>query len=143
MTNVEPGKPVDQGRITSEYGEPRINSKGQKYEHSGVDITIPEEWKSVSGPPVNAAYGGKVVFVGEQIGYGNCVEVSLGGGNSSFYAHLADGSASHLKIGDVVRKGDILGIMGTTGRATGLHLHFEFRVNGAHINPETVRGLYP
>ena len=81
---------------------------------------------------INAAANGKVSFVGQRSGYGNVVEMTHGNGIMTRYAHLS-GFAAH--IGDKVARGETIGRMGSTGRSTGPHLHFEVRLNGQAINP--------
>jgi murein DD-endopeptidase MepM/ murein hydrolase activator NlpD len=78
---------------------------------------------------------GVVVFAGSQGGYGNVVEVRHGNGHSTLYAHL---SRIHVRNGQTVHKGQAIGAVGSTGWSTGPHLHFEFRVNGVHVDPQKV-----
>src|SRR3546814_6110211 len=84
------------------------------------------------GQPILAAASGKVSFVGQRSGYGNVIEVTHGNGILTRYAHLSGFSA---RVGQQVARGDAIARMGSTGRSTGPHLHFEVRVNGNAINP--------
>lgn len=96
--------------------------------HTGVDFGAGN-----SKPPVYAAASGKVIFAGwNTYGYGNLIQIDHGNGVVTYYAHL-----SHIgvSVGQSVSKGDHIGNVGTTGFSTGLHLHFEIRLNGNHLNP--------
>nr|WP_246350640.1 M23 family metallopeptidase [Sphingobium boeckii] len=85
-----------------------------------------------NGQPIFAASAGRVTFVGQQNGYGNLVVVDHGHGLETRYGHL---SGFNAKVGDVVKRGQQVARMGSTGRSTGTHLHFEVRVQGRAINP--------
>lgn len=111
-----------QGVISSRFG-PRSGGF-----HSGLDIAAP--W----GTPVYAAESGEVVFAGWSGGYGNLIRISHGGGVVTFYAHL---SKINVKVGQQVKRGELIGNIGSTGRSTGSHLHLEVRVNGVPKNPLT------
>jgi murein DD-endopeptidase MepM/ murein hydrolase activator NlpD len=108
------------GAITSGFG-PRWGRM-----HEGLDIA------GGSGTPIAAAAGGTVIVAGPQGGYGNLVVVDHGGGLSTAYAHL---SSIAVSTGQAVGQGTVVGGMGTTGNSTGVHLHFEVRVNGGAVNP--------
>ncbi|MFO7152021.1 MAG: peptidoglycan DD-metalloendopeptidase family protein [Bacillota bacterium] len=108
------------GRITSRFG-----NRGGEY-HTGLDIA------NSTGTPVRAAGSGVVTFAGRSGGYGNLVIINHGGGVETYYAHLSTISVSK---GDNVSSGQVIGKVGTTGRTTGPHLHFEVRVNGTPKNP--------
>ena len=98
--------------------------------HRGVDYAAP------SGSPIRATGDGKVLFRGVQGGYGNTIVLQHGGNITTLYGHLSRfGSA---RTGARVSQGDIIGYVGQSGLATGPHLHYEYRVNGAHRNPRTV-----
>jgi murein DD-endopeptidase MepM/ murein hydrolase activator NlpD len=98
--------------------------------HRGVDYAAP------SGTPIRAAGDGKVLFRGVQGGYGNTIVLQHGGNITTLYGHMSRfGSA---RAGGRVSQGDVIGYVGKTGLATGPHLHYEYRVNGAHRNPRTV-----
>jgi murein DD-endopeptidase MepM/ murein hydrolase activator NlpD len=94
--------------------------------HSGIDFP------GAYGQPILAAARGRVVYVGQRQGYGNVVEVDHGNGLMTRYAHL---SRFGTKVGANVMRGQAIARMGSTGRSTGTHLHFEVRLNGAAINP--------
>lgn len=108
------------GPITSGFG-PRWGRM-----HEGIDIS------GASGTPIAAAAGGTVIVAGWNGGYGNLVVIDHGGGLSTAYAHL---SSIAVGVGQSVGQGTVVGGMGTTGNSTGVHLHFEVRVNGAAVNP--------
>jgi len=95
--------------------------------HPGLDLTAP------AGTPVGAAWPGRVIFAAfNSSGYGNLVEVAHGSGVITMYAHL---SSFSVRVGQKVASGTQLGRVGSTGEATGPHLHFEVRVRGAAVNP--------
>lgn len=100
--------------------------------HKGVDYAAP------SGTPVKAAGDGKVIFRGVKGGYGNTVILQHGGNITTLYAHLK-GFKRKLRNGSRVRQGDIIAYVGQSGLATGPHLHYEYRRNGVHMNPRTVK----
>jgi murein DD-endopeptidase MepM/ murein hydrolase activator NlpD len=112
--------------ITSSYGYRRDPFTGAAAMHSGLDFRGP------MGAPIYAAAKGKVTFVGRKSGYGNVVEVSHGNGLMTRYAHMSKFAA---KTGQSVAAGDVIGAIGSTGRSTGPHLHFEVRINGRAVNP--------
>jgi murein DD-endopeptidase MepM/ murein hydrolase activator NlpD len=114
--------PAD-GTITSPFG----NDAGRS--HPGIDIGI------LRSPVVRAAQAGRVIAVGTPSGfegYGNLVEIELGGGYVALYAHLADW---RVRVGDEIAAGQRLGTAGCTGWCTGTHLHFELRQRGVAVNP--------
>ena len=100
--------------------------------HTGVD------YAATKGTPVRATGDGTVVYADKKGGYGNLVEIKHTEDYSTRYAHL-DKFHSKIKIGKKVKQSDTIGYVGRTGTATGDHLHYEFRVNGKHTNPLTVR----
>jgi murein DD-endopeptidase MepM/ murein hydrolase activator NlpD len=99
--------------------------------HKGIDIA------NKSGGAILAADSGRVVVAGwlDNAGYGNRVMVDHGNGYQTLYAHL---SKISVKVGQSVKRGDVLGSMGSTGRSTGTHLHFEIRTSRGNINPFSV-----
>ena len=99
---------------------------GRQAFHTGVDLIAP------AGTPVMAAAGGVVAQVAYLADYGNYVDVDHDNGLTSRYAHL---TRSLVRVGDVVMKGQNIAIVGSTGRATGPHLHFEVREKGIPLNP--------
>ena len=98
-------------------------------QHLGVDYAAP------AGTPVRSVGDGVVEFAGVQSGYGNVVIVEHHNNQSTLYAHL---SKIGVKLGQVVNQGEYVGRVGATGWATGPHLHFEFRIDGVHRDPETL-----
>ena len=94
--------------------------------HTGIDIAAPH------GTPIYAAAAGEVIYAARRGGYGNCIIVLHGGGYATLYAHL---SRFAVRIGEDVRRGQLIGYVGSTGLSTGPHLHFEVRRNGQPINP--------
>lgn len=117
-----------QATISSGYGPRRDPFLGKPAMHLGLDF------RAARGAPVMAAGAGRVIRAGRLGGYGNVVEIDHGQGLTSRYAHL---SRIGVKKGDTVRPGDVVGKVGSTGRSTGPHLHFEVRRNGATRNPRT------
>ncbi len=117
------------GRITSPYGY-RISPINRRREfHSGIDIA------NKSNTDVVAAGSGIVTFAGYNGAYGRMVIISHGYGYTSVYAH---NNKLLISVGDKVNKGDVIAKMGSTGRSTGPHLHFEIRVNGQAVDPNTI-----
>jgi murein DD-endopeptidase MepM/ murein hydrolase activator NlpD len=114
------------GPVTSPYGYRIHPVYGTRKLHSGVDVGAPR------GTPIAATTDGVVIFSGRRGGYGNTVIVDHGGGLSSLYAHMSQISAGE---GATVNRGDVVGLVGATGTATGNHLHFEIRHNGSATNP--------
>jgi murein DD-endopeptidase MepM/ murein hydrolase activator NlpD len=123
------------GYISSGYGSRNDPFGGGRAHHMGIDID------ANTGDPVTAAAEGVVSFAGVKNGYGNVVEIDHGNGYQTLYAH---NSKLLVHVGDVVRAGDQIAKVGSTGRSTGSHLHFEVHLNGRQVNPrqylEKVRG---
>jgi len=118
--------PVD-GTLEAGFGGRRNPFGGSGYEfHSGQDIEAP--W----GAPVLAGASGRVSFVGWQNGYGQLVVVDHGGGLTTRYGHL---SHIDVEMNQVVSRAELLGKVGSTGRSTGPHLHYEVRINDQPVNP--------
>lgn len=124
--------PVDFTRISSRFGKRKHPILKKWKNHHGVDYVAPR------GTPIKAAGDGKIVHRGRKGGYGKTVIIQHGGSYSTLYAHMSSYSRGQRR-GKHVRQGQIIGYVGTTGRSTGPHLHYEFRVNGVHRNPLTVR----
>ena len=95
--------------------------------HTGMDI------RGEVGEPAHATAAGRITIAGWDGGYGNMVEIDHGNGLSTRYGHL---SQIDVRVGDEVRLGQVIGLIGTTGRSTGPHLHYETRVNGEAVDPE-------
>jgi murein DD-endopeptidase MepM/ murein hydrolase activator NlpD len=123
------------GYISSGFGVRADPFTGGRDHHMGVDFD------ANIGDPVNAAANGIVSFSGWKNGYGNTVVVDHGDGYQTLYGH---NQANLVRVGDVVRAGQQLAKVGSTGRSTGAHLHFEVHVNGRPVNPmaylERIRG---
>jgi len=118
--------PVD-GKLEGGFGGRRNPFGGPGYEfHTGQDIEAP------MGTPVVAGASGRIAFVGWQNGYGQLVIVDHGGGLSTRYGHL---SRIDVDLGQAVSRGQLLGRVGSTGRSTGPHLHYEVRINDEAVNP--------
>lgn len=117
-----------QGRITSEFGLRNDPINGRQRQHHGVDIAAPV------GTPIGAAAAGTVVFAGRRGGYGNTIIVEQADGKQTLYGHADQLLA---KVGDQIAIGQTIATVGSTGRSTGPHLHFEVRENGQPINPLT------
>ncbi len=115
------------GIITSPFGPRYSPFTGRQELHSGVDIAFG------SGVPIIAAADGIVTNAETNKGYGVLVVLEHGYGFSTFYGHLM---RSSVQEGDIVRKGQIIGYMGTTGRSRGVHLHFEVRINNIVVDPK-------
>ena len=120
------GTPLIAGFVGSGYGMRNDPFTGEWTMHTGVDFAAPV------GTPIFAAAGGVVVNAEPHPAYGNMVEIDHGKGLSTVYAHT---SRMLVKNGDFVRKGEKIAEVGTTGRSTGPHLHFEVHVKGAPQNP--------
>src|SRR5690606_22611659 len=118
--------PVDVQMITSGFGYRSDPFHGGAAMHAGLDF------RGRVGDPVHAAAKGTVTFVGTKSGYGKVVEVSHGNGMMTRYAHM---SAWRARVGQQVAAGDVVGLIGNTGRSTGPHLHFEVRIHGRAVNP--------
>jgi murein DD-endopeptidase MepM/ murein hydrolase activator NlpD len=115
------------GKLEGGFGGRRNPFGGPGYEfHTGQDIEA--EW----GAPVVAGASGRVSFVGWQNGYGQLVIVDHGGGLTTRYGHL---SHIDVELNQVVARGELLGKVGSTGRSTGPHLHYEVRINDQAVNP--------
>jgi murein DD-endopeptidase MepM/ murein hydrolase activator NlpD len=116
-----------QGRITSSFGEVRCSpSSGGTRPHMGIDISAP------TGTPIVAPADGIVLSAGREAEYGLRVLVDHGHGFNTMYGHLNE---IRVKPGDRVKRGQILGTVGTTGNTTGPHLHYEVRIHGRPTNP--------
>lgn len=119
------GLPV-KGYISSDYGKRKNPMSGEDEFHSGLDISIGP------GNPVRATADGIVSLSGWSGGNGNFVVLEHGHGFSSFYAH---NRMNTVKVGQKVKRGDIIGYVGSTGNSTGPHVHYEIWQDGGHVNP--------
>lgn len=118
--------PLEFSRVSSGYGMRFHPILGREKAHLGVDYAAP------TGTPVRTIADGVVTFAGTQNGYGNVIEVAHKDNKSTLFAHL---SRIDVKKGQSVAQGEFIGAVGTTGRSTGPHLHFEFRDRGVHLDP--------
>ena len=118
--------PANIASVTSSYGYRRDPFTGAGAMHSGLDFRGP------SGSPIYAAAKGTVSFVGYKGGYGKTVEIQHGNGLMTRYAHM---SRFNARVGQAISAGSTIGAIGSTGRSTGPHLHFEVRINGRAVNP--------
>ena len=126
QTNVRPSLwPVD-GRLLSPYGGRSDPFSGEGAMHTGVDLT------ASTGTPVRATADGVVAFAEWSGRYGQLVVVDHGNGMQTYYAHL---SRFEVISGQEIRRGDIVGKSGSTGRTTAPHLHYEVRIGGTPVNP--------
>ncbi len=120
------GKPVTEGRISSYYGIRKDPFTGKKRMHKGMDVA------SKSGAPVIATADGIVTKVEKKPGYGKMLEIDHGYGISTRYGH---NKSMSVKVGDIVKQGQVIASMGSTGRSTGPHVHYEVLRNGKQVNP--------
>jgi murein DD-endopeptidase MepM/ murein hydrolase activator NlpD len=125
--------PVDFTRVSSRFNSSRLHPILNTIRaHKGVDYAAP------TGTPVRAAGDGRIQMRGRYGGYGNAIVLEHGGGVTTLYGHLSR-FARGVAQGTRVRQGQIIGYVGMTGLATGPHLHYEYRINGAYRNPQTVK----
>ncbi|HBM49682.1 MAG TPA: hypothetical protein DD385_05995 [Marinobacter sp.] len=120
------GRPITWGWLSSKYGYRSDPFTGKRTWHGGVDLA------GKDGSDIIAVASGVVTWAGERYGYGNLVEVDHGDGLVTRYAHA---KTVKVKIGDVVQKGQVVALMGSTGRSTGPHVHFEVIRNGKTEDP--------
>ncbi|HSM75796.1 MAG TPA: M23 family metallopeptidase [Desulfobacterales bacterium] len=116
-----------EGWISSRFGYRKSPFGGRREFHKGVDIATKE------GSPVVATADGLVTFSGAKASYGETVVIDHGHGIVTSYAHL---SKTLVNPGDHVKRGDTVGLVGSTGRSTGPHVHYEVRLNGMPVNPQ-------
>jgi murein DD-endopeptidase MepM/ murein hydrolase activator NlpD len=122
------GRPVQSGWMSSYFGRRTDPFTGKPASHQGVDFA------GKAGAEINAVADGVVTWSSDRYGFGNLVEINHGNGYSTRYAHNAE---NLVAVGEEVRKGQIVALMGETGRATGPNLHFEVLKNGQRVNPVT------
>ncbi|HVO45076.1 MAG TPA: M23 family metallopeptidase [Steroidobacteraceae bacterium] len=120
------GRPVAKGFISSYFGEREDPFSGEEAYHKGVDFAGTE------GANVMAVAAGVVTWAGNRTGYGNLVEINHGDGYVTRYAH---NERTLVSVGQTVKRGDAIALMGSTGRSTGPHVHFEVLRNGRQIDP--------
>ncbi len=124
--------PIDGARISSGFGFRRHPVLGYNKMHKGIDFAAPR------GTPIFAAGDGVVERAGPFSTYGNYVEIRHRAGLETAYAHMQAVKAG-VRIGSRVKQGQVIGYVGTTGRSTGPHLHYEILINHAQVNPATVK----
>jgi murein DD-endopeptidase MepM/ murein hydrolase activator NlpD len=119
--------PIPYARLSSGFGGRRHPVLGRMRMHKGVD------YAAGTGTPIQAAGDARVEFVGRKGGYGNTVILNHGGGRTTLYGHMS--RFAKIRPGQRVAQGTLIGYVGSTGMSTGPHLHYEFRLNGVHMNP--------
>jgi len=120
------GRPVAGGFISSYFGEREDPFSGEEAYHKGVDFA------GTAGANVMAVAAGVVTWAGNRTGYGNLVEINHGDGYITRYAH---NQRTLVSVGQTVKRGDPIALMGSTGRSTGPHVHFEVVRNGRQVDP--------
>ena len=121
------GQPISGGWVSSAFGWRTDPLNGKREFHEGVDFA------SRSGSRVAAVAAGIVTWSGKRHGYGNIVEINHGNGYVTRYAHNKE---NLVKVGEKIEKGQVIAVIGSTGRSTGPHVHFEVVQNGKHVNPK-------
>lgn len=127
MASIPALVPVKNYRLSSRYGRRYDPFNGRIAQHAGLDLA------GSRGEPIYAAADGRITRAGRMSGYGTMAEINHGKGMSTRYGHM---SLVLVKPGQRVKQGDMIGRMGSTGRSTGTHLHYEIRVDGRAINPK-------
>jgi murein DD-endopeptidase MepM/ murein hydrolase activator NlpD len=122
------GRPVEKGWISSHYGQRTDPFTGELSNHDGIDFAGKE------GSSIIAVAGGVVTWTGTKSGYGKMVEVSHGDGVVTRYAH---NKTNLVEAGDLVTKGQSIALMGSTGRSTGVHVHYEVYKDGRAVDPSS------
>jgi murein DD-endopeptidase MepM/ murein hydrolase activator NlpD len=121
------GRPVEKGWIASRFGQRPDPFTGRLAFHAGIDFTTGR-----SGSEINTVASGVVTWAGPRSGYGLMVEVNHGNGYTTRYAHS---EKLFVEVGDIVKKGQNIALVGSTGRSTGPHVHFEVYKNGRVVDP--------
>ncbi|HPQ95473.1 MAG: M23 family metallopeptidase [Thiothrix sp.] len=124
--------PIRGGRLSSGFGSRRHPIFRSRRMHSGVDFAAPK------GTPIQATGDGTIRFVGQKGAYGNAIMIAHGQGIDTLYGHMS-GFRDGLKPGDTIKRGQTIGYVGSTGRSTGNHVHYEFHVNDEPQNPMKVK----
>ena len=122
------GRPVEKGWMSSRFGARNDPITGKRAWHTGVDFAGKE------GSNIIAVAAGVVVYSGSRSGYGELVEINHGSGFSTLYGHH---KKNLVNVGDIVKKGQVVGLMGSSGRSTGPHVHFEVYKNGRIVDPSS------
>ena len=121
------GKPIDKGWLSSKYGKRADPITGKQEFHKGIDLAARE------GTDIKAVAAGVVTWADARYNYGNLVEINHGNGYVTRYAHC---KSILVSVGDRVDRGDVIATVGSTGRSTGPHIHFEVVINGKEVNPD-------
>jgi len=132
MTKSLMKTPINGARLSSNYGMRKHPILGYNKMHKGVDFAAP------TGTPIFAAGNGVVEFAGKNGSYGNYIRIRHDSTYKTAYAHL-NGFKKGIYGGVRVKQGDVIGFVGSTGRSTGPHLHYEIMVNGKQVNPATLK----
>lgn len=123
---IPAGRPITRGWLSSYYGKRTDPFTGRRAHHAGIDFA------GKLGSDVVAVAAGVVTYAGKRSGYGNLVEINHGKGYTTRYGH---NSEINVKVGETVKKGQVVAKMGSSGRSTGPHVHFEVLYNGQAVNP--------
>jgi murein DD-endopeptidase MepM/ murein hydrolase activator NlpD len=121
------GRPISRGWLSSYFGIRTDPFNGRRVHHSGVDFA------GKMGSDIVTVAAGVVTYSAKRSGYGQLVEINHGNGYSTRYGHSSE---LLVKVGDTVKKGDVVAKMGTSGRSTGPHVHFEVLYNGIAVDPK-------
>lgn len=124
-SNLLLDKPVD-GPLSSKFGVRRFFNGEERNPHAGLDFAVP------AGTPIKSPAAGKVILIGNYFFNGNTVFVDHGQGFISMFCHM---SKIDVKVGDAVPRGGVVGRVGSTGRATGPHMHWNVSLNDARVDP--------
>lgn len=127
------GRPVQVGWISSPFGERIDPFTGDEEFHEGIDFAAP------MGTPIHAVAAGVVTWAGPRGGYGNMVQIDHGDGYATRYGHAEE---VLVHVGETVKRGDVIALVGSTGYSTGPHVHFEVLRNGQEINPASFVRLH-
>lgn len=127
LAEMQPqGRPAEKGWVSSRFGKRTDPFTGKQEYHRGIDFA------GQRGSNVVAVAGGVITQAKDSSGYGNLVEIDHGNGYVTRYGHNQD---MQVKVGEAVKKGQVVAKMGSTGRSTGPHVHFEVLKNGVHVDP--------
>lgn len=124
---VPAGRPITRGWLSSYYGMRTDPFSGRRAHHSGIDFA------GKMGSDVVSVAAGVVTYASRRSGYGNLVEINHGKGYVTRYGHNSD---ILVEVGETIKKGQVIAKMGSSGRSTGPHVHFEVLVNGRHVDPK-------
>ncbi|WP_268801060.1 peptidoglycan DD-metalloendopeptidase family protein [Pseudomonas huanghezhanensis] len=131
-SNLILDKPVN-GPLSSKFGVRRFFNGEERNPHSGLDFAVP------AGTPIKSPAAGKVILIGNYFFNGNTVFVDHGQGFISMFCHM---SKIDVKVGDAVPRGGVVGRVGSTGRATGPHMHWNVSLNDARVDPAIFIGAF-